>query len=503
MKTNQLLFLLSATLCTPALAQKSKLNYTVEAQAIGTTNEVVPFWMRSNQFGSIPSHGASASFVGRAIKEYDSTKTGLLDWGAGFEGRANAGKNSGLLLIEGYAKVKAGIFQLKAGRTKDIMGLNGDSSLTSGNFSLSGNALGIPTIELSIVDYYRLPILSGLIAVKGNFSHGWVGNKKIRDVLGTDANTGRPFLSYTEKANTFLHQKSLYGRIGKENWKANFYGGFNHQVYWGNEDNIFGPNFDLSKMQTLFYVATGKAYGNRDIARSKIGNHIGSIDVGVEYSFDRLKVLAYRQNFYETGGLAKLANIKDGLTGISIENTNQNFSSPVRWKKLLFEFLYTKHQAGERNSRATNSGDEDYYNNYIYENGWFYKGNGLGTPLITSRDYLQEGLINDPKDYFFNNRIIAFHFGAEASIYSWTHLIKLTYSSNYGTFATSEEGRSTGNINFPPRYGLFGNKKQISGYLKGHRSFSNTTRFGYAIAFDQGELLNNTFGAQLSVAKSF
>ena len=32
---------------------------------------------------------------------------------------------------------------------------------------------------------------------------------------------------------TYLHQKSLYGRFGKPEWKLKLYGGFNHQVIVG------------------------------------------------------------------------------------------------------------------------------------------------------------------------------------------------------------------------------------------------------------------------------
>src|SRR5690606_21831658 len=85
---------------------------------------------------------------------------------------------------------------------------------------------------------------------------------------------------------TYLHQKSLYGRIGRDSWKLKLYGGFNHQVMWGNAQDVYGPNFDLSKLKTFFYAITGKAYGNNKIFKSKIGNQIGSIDLGGEYDFE-------------------------------------------------------------------------------------------------------------------------------------------------------------------------------------------------------------------------
>src|SRR5690554_1584987 len=95
------LTVISITLCLHlnVIAQDSLFHYEVEAQTTATSNGVVPFWMRSNQFDSIPNSGASGSFLGRVYKAYDTTtsdnwygKEKLIDWGAGFEGRTNLGK---------------------------------------------------------------------------------------------------------------------------------------------------------------------------------------------------------------------------------------------------------------------------------------------------------------------------------------------------------------------------------------------------------------------------
>src|SRR5690606_38119456 len=105
----------------------------------------------------------------------------LVDWAAGFQRRANVGSGSNLQLIEAYAKLRVGMFQLQAGRTRDVMGLNGDTTLSSGNFAVSGNALGIPKVEISIPEYWTIPWWGGLFAVKGNFAHGWVGKMGVND----------------------------------------------------------------------------------------------------------------------------------------------------------------------------------------------------------------------------------------------------------------------------------------------------------------------------------
>lgn len=187
----------------------------VEIQATGTTNKVVPFWMRSNQYGSVPLDGASGSVLGRFSKDYDSKNQNgkLIDWGFGFEGRANGGKGSNITLIEGYLKGRLSMFQLKAGRSKDVMGLNGDTTLSSGNFAVSGNALGIPKIELSVPEYYRIPVFEGLFSFKGNLVHGWLGKTKILNSIN-DLNGKNLYTIDNIYPNSYFHQKSFYGKIG-------------------------------------------------------------------------------------------------------------------------------------------------------------------------------------------------------------------------------------------------------------------------------------------------
>lgn len=506
--TRLILTVFSISLCLHlnVSAQDSLFHYEVEAQATATSNGHVPFWMRSNQYGSIPNSGASGSFLARASKTYDTTRSDnwygkekLIDWGAGFEGRTNVGKESNLSLIEGYGKLRYAIFELKVGRTKDQMGLNGDSSLTSGNFAISGNALGIPKVEISIPEYYTLPIWDGLIAIKGNFAHGWVGEYLAHTIGGMTPGS----IVYPK---TFYHQKSLYGRIGRKDWRLKLYGGFNHQAMWGNENDVYGSAYNLSSSQTFFYVITGQAYGNESIPNSKIGNQIGSIDVGVEYNFEKGNLLIYRQNFYEVGALSKLANILDGLNGIRLENKEAGNSNEkvFQWKTLLFEFLYTKNQAGELWSKITKSGDENYYNNYYYNEGWSYKERGLGTPFITTKNEAKQGQIKDPNQYFINNRLYAFHLGLSGYLKSWTFISKLSYSRNFGTYKTSPIGWSFGATRYPPQNGIFKTVNQFSGHIELQKELKNPELVvGIISAIDYGELLDNSIGLQLRVIKRF
>ena len=481
-----ILILISVT----AGGQTNNYNFTVQTLGGYTTPGVVPFWLRANQFGSIPLDGFSLSFIGAARKDYDLSGDKLFNWGASFEGRANIGQGSNLTLIEGYGKVRLGIFELRAGRSKKITGLC-DTTLTSGSWAISGSNLGIPEIELSVRDFWTLPWFGQLFAFKGNYVHGWLGDLQMARYIEQD----------TLLLGSYLHQKSLYGRFGKPGWRLKLYGGFNHQVVWGHEQDYYTEDYTLTPIETYFYVITGKKYSNGYIQEERQGNHLGSLDIGLEYEFEKVKLLLYRQNLYEGGALAHLANIQDGLNGLSIQNLHRNGQLGV-WNKVLLEFLYTKNQAGQPWSPEYGSPYETYYNHGQYITGWSYMESGLGTSFIGTRDFIQETMPAHPEEYFINNRVMALHFGFEGSFRTLSYTLKASWSKNYGTYQTTDEEQSTGITN-PGEYGIFGEQEQISSYFGVNKNFTNGLTLGLNGAFDYGKLYYNSVGMFLSASYSF
>lgn len=463
-------------------------------QAGSSTDKNVPFWLRSNQFGNVPLGETSFSMLAAAGKSYDTIHNHFFDWAISAETRLNTGYKTNLILIEGVGKIKGGIFELSAGRSKEIIGLC-DTLLGSGSWSVSGNALGVPKIQIAIPEYYSIPWFGKIFAFKGQFAHGWLGDMKVKRPHGSELS---PKIIDNK---TYFHQMSFYGRLGKPKWKFKMYSGFNHQVTWGNESVLYGDAFTLTPLQTLFYVATGKRYGKNGIPLSKIGNHLGSLDIGFEYKFKDLKILLYRQNFYDVGNLYYLTNIRDGLNGISISNYRQNYKA-FYLKKVVFEFLYTKSQGGQPGAKQTPTSFEQYYNNFQYIDGWSYNGVGFGTPFITPKIYLQKNLPVNSYTYFGNNRVIAYHIGLSGSIYKWDYQIKLSYSRNFGTYWTTDEEQSTGIVN-PGAIGIFGKQQQFSSYFDFKRDLTNNFTIGWRCAFDIGNLLDNSFASYITASKSF
>lgn len=417
----------------------SNIKYQVESGIYLSSSGKTPFWLRSNQYGIAPLESQFATFRGSAYKEYDSTKNEnqkLKKIGIGYGGWAvaNVGKANQLLLPEAYVKVRYGIFEFYGGRRREIVGLV-DTVLTSGSYIWSGNALPMPKLQISIPNYVSI-LGKGLISIKGAYAHGWFGNSD-------------------STKNFFLHQKYLYGRIGKPNWRIKMYAGFNHQAQWGGKPpkpyieketgkliTNYGNNFStyLSVISGVSLNRKGDGISKDGIPINDVwnrsGNHLGSIDIAAEISFNKFDLLLYRQSFYEDGSLFYLGNITDGLSGISFKRKNTNDGLI----KLTFEYIDTRSQGGPGGSGSTIPqirGGDNYFNNSFYK--WIYKGSTIGTPLIMPlRDIQQEVFSANytsisksiPSSYMIVNRLSGIFLGAYFRIKEISFLTKFSNTNN-------------------------------------------------------------------------
>lgn len=94
------------------------------------------FWPRSNQYDCIPHDEGSLSLIGTLHKEHENNKTRLVDWRISVEGCTNRGHSSNFTISEGYGKLRIEVFEIRAGRSKEIMGLC-DTSWTSEAWAVS------------------------------------------------------------------------------------------------------------------------------------------------------------------------------------------------------------------------------------------------------------------------------------------------------------------------------------------------------------------------------
>jgi hypothetical protein len=454
-----------------------KSEYDLSINSFGATApNRVPFWLYANQYGIIPS--TTPSFIPRAAFSNIKGDTIQENWSSlrliyGIDAAVIIDKViSRARLIEGFAGLRYGAFEAYLGRRRETVGLLGDTLMSSGAYSWSGNAPPFVKLQISLPNYTNVPFTGGFLAVKGSFSHGWL------DTLAVGYG-GQGVL----RVKGYLHQKTFYLKMGKPHWKINMIAGFNHQAQWGGEDQIW-PN-GLPAREAWWAVVVGRPWEG-----SRVGNHLGTIDLGLSWSLQENKSLFfYRQNIFDDGSLYKLNNIKDGLTGIVFTNhQSQDFTRTITLQKVLFEFLNTTNQGGDVFDFAAGVfGRDNYFNHYLYSQGWSYKDQMIGTPFISKQTDLQSTIAPVKNVITNNNRVKMVHFSLSGWLDDWQWLLKTSYSINYGLYD----------------YPFKASKNQLSTLIQFQKELPWLRGIDWrtSIAFDSGSLYDNSVGFQIGLRK--
>ncbi|CAG5069906.1 hypothetical protein DYBT9623_02643 [Dyadobacter sp. CECT 9623] len=417
MRVTFLTLLLAVTSASNIFSQDSTFYYSLRAAATGSS-PAVPFWLHANRNGSVPTRSSFALFEATLHRVYNPNNPRFFQWAAGAELVANAGKKSTAFFSDLFIAGKAGPFELSVGQRNRAMGL-ADSMLTSGSFAMSANFRPYPKIELSTVRFVSLLPLNDIISFKFSYSDGLLGPANVH------------YGNIDRVSETYFHQKSIYIKLGRYRHRLNLFAGFNHQVMWGSEDQIFSGGLKME--QAYSYIVFGKPW-----AASRVGNHFGTIDVAAEWKGDQWTSFLYRQNVYEDGSLSNLSNLADGLNGFRIKrNSTNEIVRSVRLNTMLLEFLYTKNQGGNVFDFATGTfGRDNYFNHYVYNQGWSYRGRSLGTPFIAPQHLIRKNLQTSPALFTPNNRLFAYHLGLAVSYGRANFIFKGSHSFNFGSYST-------------------------------------------------------------------
>lgn len=426
------------TCCATSWGQgRREVRYQTEVGSYAASSSTTPFWLRTNQYGIVPDESPFLTIRQSVQQDYRVSKSHTdslksikrkIAIGWGMQAVFNAGHTYQLLIPEAYMKLRLGQnVEVWAGRRREIVGLV-DSTLSSGSYAWSGNALPLTKVQFAVPDY--LP-RNGLIGFKGFYAHGWFESGRFVD-------------------NAMLHQKALYARLGKPNWRVKFYAGINHQVMWGGRTDRLTNNSTIKNNQLpnqfsdYINMVLALPLGNRtniDTNRvshfdheNRIGNHLGTVDIGFEYIGSSFSLFAYRQSIYEDGSLFYLTNIQDGLNGLRIRNRRPRNPSGFHIQDVLLEYLYTQSQGGSLFLESSaQRGRDNYFNHSQYQDGWSRYGKTIGTPFISpspaSRSELpQYGFTN-------NNRVAVMHMGISGQLLDFLSFqFKASYSENLGTY---------------------------------------------------------------------
>lgn len=455
-------------------------NTYIEIYGMGSINGKTPFWLQSNKFGTVSGIGRNGTIRG-GIQKYwsastDKVKENGLIFGIGAEVVGNLNKKSAFILPQLNASLRFKNWEVFVGRKKQWVGL-ADSTLGTGSYAWSTNALPLPKIQIGTVKFIPVPFTKDWISFNGFYSDGIM-----------DKN--RPVTNELK-----LHQKALYVRIGKHNSRLKLYGGFNHQVEWGGKTPYHTLDGQMPKgFNNYINVVTGKAHTKTPTvfdSTGRVGNHLGSVDVALEIETYATSLFLYRQSLYDDGSLIWLNNIADGLNGIRLTKKN-HYGGNFEINQFVFEFLYTKSQGGPSAiwSQGRTRGKDDYFNNAQVRDGWSYQGRGIGTPFIPPTSDTKWNWPTYADFFTSNNRVTVIHTGISGTAFNKLNwYTKLSYSSNAGTYNLPFES-------IPKQFsGILGLQAKINwlggSMLKG------------SLAVDNGNLYRNNFGFSLGLRKNF
>ena len=127
-------------------------------------------------------------------------------------------------------------------------------------------------------------------------------------------------------------------------------------------------------------------------------------------------------------------NYPDGLYGFYMD-----FKKPTGTiSHVLLEMTYTKHQSGDashytdENGFHVASGMDNYFNNGVYQSGWTYFGNMIGSPYFTTNPIDENG--NTQGIILGDNRLLAFNIGFRGNIKNVPYKAILSHTTYFGWF---------------------------------------------------------------------
>lgn len=463
---------------------------TYKAEAFGSvgSGDNTPFWMLSNRYGIVPLD-ANNGFLNAGV--YHNQRFGKgFRWGAGLEVVATAPRYHNIFIQQAFAEIGYKSLLLSIGSKEDYSSL-WDKNLSSGDLVHSSNARPIPEIKLSMPQFTVVPGTKGWMQVKGDFA---AGRSFDTDYLANFTNKQQETGTTKKQVyikNVLWHHKSFYVQIKDTRNDFPLSGTIGVQDYaqWGGTSTDPKIGAQPHSFKDFIRVVCGSKGGDNATVSDQInvlGSHYGSYDFKLSFTKKDWAVHAYHQHYFNDKSGMIFNNGTDGLYGIQVDLPK------LPWlRKVVTEYVLTRNQTGPMHfidfdhdkHPGIGGGNDDYYNNLEYKTGLSYFNRGLGSPLIISPEYNQNGKLG-----FTNNRIKDWHIGAEGDI---------SPQISYRVLFTKMNGWGTS-------YHPFRNKKEGTSSLIDitytHPRLNGWTFTG-SVAADTGTMVGKNAGFSLRVAK--
>ncbi len=496
------------------LAAHAQTEVRTEVQASLASGDNTPLWLNANKYG-LSSLKTSNGYLRAGLfhsMEADSARRWAIGYGA--DVAVASGFTSKMVIQQAYADVRWLKGLLTVGSKEQPMELK-NQELSSGPQTLGINARPVPSIRLSLPDYWTVPYTRGWLAFKGHIAYGMTTDDKWQKDFTIEPN------KRTEHAK--LHTKAGYLRIGKEGKPVSVELGLEMACQYGGTLYSLEPYpVDPSAPK---YVSIDHQEGVKSMIKALIpgggdegegqydnmsGNHLGSYVARVNMDFDDWYLGIYGDHFFEDHSQMFLLDydgygqkeeynewkdsrwlvydLKDMMLGAELRLKN------LAWlNDIVVEYVYTKYQSGpiyhDRTYHLSDhiAGRDNYYNNYM-QAGWQHWGQVMGNPLYRSPLYNDNGEVGVQ-----DNRFWAWHFGISGDPMEGLH---------YRLLATWQRGWGTYDMPYTDP------KRNMSVMAEATYLFpENHTLAGWGIkaafGLDHGELLGNNSGGQLTISKRF
>ena len=393
---------------------QSTTNYAIEISSYAATKNTLPFWLTANKFGVVPN--SSNGIVSTSVfKDFDkeSNKPFLFSYKASF---SSAVATDGQTIInELYAGFKYKNLQLIVGNKYNEVLWEGLSS-SNGNILQSTNARAYPGIALKSANYFKLPFAKRWLTVSFSYADYILNDTRFNGTVN-------------------LHSKSLYFKSALSK-KFSLITGLEHNVQWGGSSEEFGKQ--PSSFKDYLRVISGSSGGVDALEGDQInalGNTIGGYLLQLNYTGAKTNWNFYLSHPFEDRSGREFMNWSDNLYGVFIDfKKNKAFIS-----HLVTEFTYTKNMSGGSPHGRTPdgvafvaSGRDNYFNNGIYQSGWTYFGNTIGSPYFTTKPVDENGITKGV--IIGDNRFMAFNTGFKGYIKNIAYDAMFSYVTYFGWF---------------------------------------------------------------------
>lgn len=390
-----------------ASEKSDSLVYSLNMRSVLGFGKYAPFLTSANEFDRHSIYSNNVSLWGTLHKPFDHTKK--FDYGFGAELDANiSGPEKRLFPGELYIEAKTWFMVLTAGMKKETYG-NSDPLLSSGGMIWSRNSRPFPRISIESDGWLKVPYTFGLVEVHGGMTHS-------------------KFIDKTVTTNTLLHYKYAGFRIGGD-LPVNINYTLQHAAQWAGTSQTYGttaPSF--SNFLRILMAKSGGEDAFIDEQINTLGNHMISKNVGLEIKLRKSSLELYWQNFYEDlpiSQMYKSFNIEDGLWGLSLKMPD---FKPLN--RIAVEYLSTTDMSGPWHDLdgVIYGGQDCYYFNGFYPNGWSFYGMTIGNPWLTSPKYNEDGSVEVK-----NNRLRLYYVAGMGRIGDISYKATIALSKYYGT----------------------------------------------------------------------